>query len=65
MSYSNSSEIRNRNVLVYVKGGLTYSEVKAVHDFNARTGFNVIVGADKMTRSEQFIGSLLESGPFS
>ena len=47
------------NVVVYVLGGVTYEEAKAVRDVNAALGCKVVVGGDRLWRSEEFVNSFL------
>ena len=45
--------------LVHVVGGVTYEEIKAVHDVNAELGANVTIGSnEKIWRSEEFMEHL-------
>lgn len=50
----------SKNVVVFVLGGITYEESKAVRDLNASLGCNVVLGGDRVLRSEEFVESFLK-----
>ncbi len=49
-----------RSIIAYVLGGVTYEEAKAVRDLNASLGCNIVLGGDRMWRSQDFVNSFLK-----
>ncbi len=49
-----------KNVVVYVCGGMTYEEAKAVRDLNGSLGCNAVLGGELVWRSQDFVQSFLQ-----
>lgn len=55
-----------REVIVFVVGGTTYEEAKAVYDWNDRNPhMRVILGGSAVLNSETFLASLASGGQAS
>lgn len=50
-----------KNVLVFIVGGVTYQEGRELHKAGLKGGFDVIVGANNLLNSEEFLNQLRKS----
>ncbi len=49
-----------KNIIIYISGGATYEEAKAIRDLNASLGCNIVLGGDVVWRSADFVQSFLQ-----
>ena len=50
-----ASEVPGRRLIVFVCGGLSYSELRAMHEVAAATGRDIIVGTTAMLTPKRFL----------
>ena len=50
-----ASELPGRRLIVFVCGGLSYSELRAMHEVAAETGRDIIIGTTAMLTPKRFL----------
>lgn len=50
-----------QNIIIYIRGGITYEEARLVHELNAlNQGLNIVIGGDRVLNSNQWLEQLYD-----
>ena len=50
-----------QNIIIYIRGGVTYEEARLVHELSAsNSGLNIVIGGDRLLNSDQWLDQMYD-----